>query len=153
MARKRFSTKLELDRRGACSFIVPEDVVEWLGAGKQPPVNVTINGYPYRTRISVYDGASFVMLRKDVQAGAGVGPGDRATVTVELDEAPREVDVPPDLARALNRDRAAQAAFDKLSYTHRKEYTRWITEAKREETRKRRVERAADMLRRGVKNP
>jgi hypothetical protein len=153
VARKRFSTKLELDRRGACSFVVPDDVVDGLGAGKRPPVNVTINGYPYRSRIGAYDGSSFVMLRKDIQKGAGVGPGDRVTVTVELDEAPREVDVPADLARALNRDRAAQAAFDKLSYTHRKEYTRWITEAKREETRKRRVDRAAEMLRRGVKNP
>ncbi|MCA1834637.1 MAG: YdeI/OmpD-associated family protein [Actinomycetota bacterium] len=153
MARKRFSARLEEDERGACSFVVPDEIVGSLGAGKRPPVNTTINGYPYRTRVAVYDGVSYVALRKDIQAGASLGPGDRVTVTIELDESPREIDVPPDLARALNGDRAAQAAFDKLSFTHRKEYTQWITDAKREETRRRRVGRAVEMLRGGVKTP
>jgi hypothetical protein len=145
--------KLDAGERGMVSFVVPEDVVESLGSGKRPPVNVTINGYPYRTRVAVYSGVSYVGLRKDIQAGAGVKAGDRVSVTIELDHAPREVEVPADLARALNGDRVAQQAFDKLSYTHRKEYARWIEEAKRDDTRRRRVNRAVEMLRGGRMNP
>jgi hypothetical protein len=153
MAPKKLTVQLEENERGRVSFAVPDTLVDSLGAGKRPPVHATINGFPYRTRVAVYGGVSYIGLRKDVQAGAGVGPGDRVTVTISLDDTPREVDLPPDLARALNRDRAAQAAFDKLSFTHRKEYVVWIEEAKRDDTRKRRVDRTAEMLRQGKNHP
>jgi len=153
VAHKKLKVKLERDERGAVSFTVPEDVVESFRSGKRPPVQTTINGYPYRTRVAVYGGISYVMLRKDVLDGAGVSAGDRVEITIDLDQAPREVEVPPELTRALNADRAAQAAFEKLSYTHRKEYARWIVEAARDETRRRRVERAIEMLRAGRQHP
>src|SRR5438132_1494849 len=153
VAAKKLKAKLERDDRGAVSFAIPEEVVESFRSGKRPPVQTTINGYPYRTRVAVYGGVSYVMLRKDVLEGAGVGPGDSVEVTIDLDQAPREVDVPPELTRALNADRAAQAAFEKLSYAHRKEYVRWIGEAKRDDTRRRRVQRAVEMLRAGRQAP
>ena len=74
-------------------------------------------------------------------------------MAIELDSAPREVDVPDDLAAALAGEPAARQFFDGLSFTHRKEYADWIAEAKREETRARRVERALAMLRERVKHP
>jgi hypothetical protein len=153
VAAKKLKAKLQRDDRGTVSFVVPEDVVESFRSGKRPPVQTTINGYPYRTRVAVYGGVSYVMLRKDVLAGAGVDAGDSVNVTIDLDQAPREVEIPPELTRALNADRAAQAAFEKLSYTHRKEWARWIAEARREETRRRRVARAVEMLRAGRKEP
>ena len=72
---------------------------------------------------------------------------------VALDDAPREVDVPPELAAVLERDREAAEAFEKLSYTHRREYARWIAEAKRAETKERRLTKAAKMLRGGTRSP
>ena len=153
MAAKNLKVKLQLDDRGAVSFVVPEDVVESFRSGKRPPVQTTINGYPFRTRVAVYGGVSSVMLHKEILDGAGVGAGDTVNVTIDLDQAPRELEMPPELTRALNADRAAQAAFEKLSYTHRKEYAKWIADAAREETRKRRVARAVEMLRAGKQSP
>ena len=83
----------------------------------------------------------------------GASAGNTYDVDVELDTAPRTVDLPPDLAAALAKDPEARSAFDALSYTHRKEYVRWITEAKRDETRQRRLHRSIELLREGVKTP
>jgi len=79
--------------------------------------------------------------------------GDELQVTMELDDEPREVEVPPALAAALANDDAARGAYEGLSFTHRKEYARWIDEAKRPETRERRVRRAIEMLNEGIKHP
>ena len=79
----------------------------------------------------------------------GVQAGDEAAVTIELDEAPREVEVPVDLAAALAADPQAAASFEQMAFTHRKEYARWIAEAKRDETRQRRVAQAVEMIKAG----
>jgi uncharacterized protein YdeI (YjbR/CyaY-like superfamily) len=76
----------------------------------------------------------------------GVGPGDKVTVVLEPDTAPRTVDVPADLKKALKTNPRAQASWDRYSYTHRKEFANWITEAKKPETRARRLEKAIEML-------
>lgn len=88
-------------------------------------------------------------LNRAVRQEAGVEAGDTVDVTLELDTAPRALEVPDELAKALADDSAAQRVFDRLAYTHRKEYARWIAEAKREETRQRRVAQALEMLRQG----
>jgi len=88
-------------------------------------------------------------LNRAVRQEAGVEAGDTVDVRLELETAPREVEVPQALTNALAEDPAARAAFDRLSYTHRKEYARWIAEAKRDETRNRRVAQALEMLRQG----
>ena len=79
--------------------------------------------------------------------------GDCVTVEVELDTEPREVEVPPELAEALEPEPELRAFFDGLSYTHRREYAEWVAEAKRVETRRRRAAKAVELLRDGVDAP
>jgi uncharacterized protein YdeI (YjbR/CyaY-like superfamily) len=92
-------------------------------------------------------------VTKAQRDAAGAEIGDEVDVEVELDDAAREVDVPPELAAVLEGDSEAAQAFEKLSYTHRREYARWIAEAKRAETKERRVAKAAEMLRSGTRSP
>jgi uncharacterized protein YdeI (YjbR/CyaY-like superfamily) len=88
-------------------------------------------------------------LSREVRDSAGVEAGDTVDVAIELDTMPREADVPEKLAGALAADPAAKAAFESLAFTHRKEYARWVADAKREETRDRRVTQTIQMLREG----
>jgi len=131
---------------------VPFDAKAEYGSARAP-VRCTINGVEYRSRLSVYAGTTYLGLRKDVRDAAGVSVGDEVQVTMELDDKPREVAVPPALATALAGDDAASEVYEGLSFTHRKEYARWIDEAKRPETRERRVRRAIEMLNEGIKHP
>jgi uncharacterized protein YdeI (YjbR/CyaY-like superfamily) len=94
-------------------------------------------------------GEFLVGLSRAVREAAGVEAGDTTTLELELDTEPREVDVPAALTAALEEAPEARAAFEGMAFTHRKEYARWIEEAKREETRERRVEQAVEMLRQG----
>jgi hypothetical protein len=128
------------------SVPVPPEAVAALGDLKRPPVQVTLNGYTYRTTIAVYGGKSYLGLRREVREAAAVSPGQRLTVTLALDEQPRTVDVPDDLARELERDPGAQSAFARLSYTNQKEYVAWIQAAKRPETRMRRIAQTVEKL-------
>lgn len=96
-------------------------------------------------------GEFLVGANREVREQAGVAAGDPVVVKLELDTAPREVAVPEPLERALSQDEKARSAFEALAYSHRKEYARWISEAKREETRQRRVSQALAMLRDGKK--
>jgi uncharacterized protein YdeI (YjbR/CyaY-like superfamily) len=121
-----------------------------IGEGaKRFPVVATVNGHTWRTSVARMGGEFLVGLNREVRTAAGAEAGDEVDVTLELDTAPREVELPEDLAAALASDPAAKAAFEGMSFTHRKEYARWITEAKREETRSRRVEQALERLREG----
>jgi len=109
-------------------------------------VQASFNGVPYRGSIVRMGGVTMLGVTKAIMAEAGAGPGDAIDVVVEKDEAPREVEVPPELRKALKRNRAAAAAWDRLSFSHRREYVGHIAEAKREETRARRVERTIEAL-------
>lgn len=131
---------------------LPFDPREAFGRARAP-VRVTIGGFTFRTTVAVYGGQSMIGLNKANRAGAGVEAGDRVTVELELDTEPRKVEVPAELAEALAADPALREFFDGLSYTHRREYAEWITEAKRDETRRRRVAQAVEMLRDGVRTP
>jgi hypothetical protein len=117
------------------------------------PIRGTVNGAPFRTTTAVYGGAAYLGVARALRQAAGAGIGDEVDVVVELDDAPQEVDVPAELAAVLKRDPEAARAFEGLSYTHRKEYARWIAEAKRTETKERRLAKAAQMLRDGVRTP
>lgn len=130
----------------ATGFEVPPDAVEALGQGKRPKVTVSIDGYRYRSTVAVMGGKFVLPLARAHRDAAGVKAGDTVEVTLELDTAPREVDVPKDFAAALKKA-GARAAFDKLSFTHRKEHVRAIEEAKAPQTRQRRIEKAVAMLR------
>lgn len=137
--------------RGPAAAVVLDDIqVDAVGEGaKRFPVAATINGYTWRTTVSRMRGEFLFGLSRAVREGAGVEAGDVVELGLELDTAPREVEMPVALAEALAGDPVASAAFDSLAYTHRKEYARWIDEAKREETRGRRVTQALEMLREG----
>jgi len=142
-----------LQARGPAAAVVLDDnQVAELGEGKKRfPVRATINGYSWRTTVTPVRGENLLGLNREVRTGAGVEAGDTVEVLIELDAEPREVELPEALATALAGDAAAQAAFEALSFTHRKEYARWIAEAKREETRDKRVAEALTRLRAGQK--
>jgi uncharacterized protein YdeI (YjbR/CyaY-like superfamily) len=133
-------------------LVVPLDVRALWGEAR-PPVKGTVNGVPYRSRLSVYGGETMLGLTNAFRAQAGIAAGDEVEVTMERDDEPREVEVPPALQAKLDADEIASAAFAKLSFTHRREYAQWIAEAKKEETRERRAAKAVEMLREGVKTP
>ena len=127
---------------------MPFDAKDVFGEAR-PAVAGTLNGTPFRGRLSVYGGVTYLGLNKEVRQAAGLEVGDDVEVVLDRDEAPREVEIPPELLAAFERDSAAKAAFDKLAFTHRKEYARWIAEAKKEETRERRAAKALVMLKGG----
>ncbi len=130
----------------ATGIEVPADVVEQLSSGKRPKVVVTIRGYSYRSTVAVMGGRYLIALAAAHREKAGVAGGDRVRVTVELDTADRTVEVPKDFAAAMRKTAGTRAAFDALSYTHRKEHVRAIEDAKKPETRARRIAKAIDAL-------
>jgi hypothetical protein len=149
----RFTATLEDAGRGGGRWVkLPFDGRETFGEAR-PPVRGTVNGAPFRSRLAVYGGVTVLGLNREIRDAAGIDVGDELDIVMERDDAPREVEVPDQLATALATDATARAAFDGLSFTHRKEYARWIDEAKREETRERRVAKALEMLRAGTKHP
>jgi len=143
--------KTQLQPRGqACAVILDDAQVAAVGEGaKRFPVVATINGYTWRTSVTRMGGEFLLGLNREVREGAGVDTGDEVDVAVELDAAPREVEVPEALATALAADPEAQASFDRMAFTHRKEYARWIADAKQEQTRQRRLGQALEMIRAG----
>jgi Bacteriocin-protection, YdeI or OmpD-Associated/Domain of unknown function (DUF1905) len=149
-----FEAVLEAAERGpGCGIRIPFDPKTVLGSGRAP-VTVTVNRHePFPTTTAVYGGIAWIGLRKDQQAAFGVRVGDRVQVTVERDKAPREVTPPEELSLALAEAPDAAARYAELSYTHRKEYARWVGDAKRVETRHARAAKAVTMLRQGVRTP
>jgi hypothetical protein len=130
--------------------VLDDEQVAAVGEGaKRFPVVATVNGYTWRTSVARMGGEFLVGLNRAVRDGAGVAAGDTVEVRLELDEAPRDVDVPEALAAALAADDEARDTFEKLAYTHRKEFARWVEEAKRDETRERRVANTLAMLHKG----
>jgi len=126
---------------------VPEEVVEALGEGKRPPVTITINGHSWKSRIAIMRGRYLIGLSNANRQAAGVATGDEVQVEVELDVEPRVVVEPTDFAHALDADPAARAAYDRLSYSHKREHVGAIESAKKPETRSRRIEAAVAKLR------
>jgi Bacteriocin-protection, YdeI or OmpD-Associated/Domain of unknown function (DUF1905) len=147
----RIQLRTRLQPRGPAAAVVLDDTqVAEVGEGaKRFPVVATVNGYTWRTSVARMGGEFLVGLNREVRQGAGVEAGDEVDVTLALDSAPREVEVPEALAAALAADPRAKAAFESMAFTHRKEYARWVAEAKREETRERRVQQALEMIRAG----
>ncbi len=133
----------------ATGIQVPDEVVEKLGSGRRPPVVVTIGGYTYRTTVASMGGDFWIPLAAEHRESAGVAAGQEVDVDIELDSAPREVALPDDLAAAM--DGTARAAFDGLAPSHRKEWVRWVEEAKKPETRTARIEKTVAGLRAGRK--
>jgi hypothetical protein len=144
--RKRFRAILETDDESAFTYIkIPFDVKTVFGKARLP-VRVTVNGYGYRSTLAPYGGVHYLGVNQTVRQGAQVKAGDRVIVTLEADEAPRTIKPPTDLARALRTSPAAQARWKQLSFTHQKEYVAAIEDAKKPETRLRRIEKTIEQL-------
>ena len=145
----RFRTTILQAGKTATGIHIPDEVVEALGAGRRPPVRVTVNGYAYRSTVAVVDGRFMVGVSADNRAAAGVKGGDEVDVQIELDTAPRELSVPADFAAALDAEPAARATFDALSYSNRSFHVLSIEGAKTDETRQRRIAKSVAALREG----
>jgi len=149
MGSVRFTATLESCGPAAAVVLDDERVAEVGEGAKRFPVVATVNGYTWRTTVSRMRGQFLLGLNRAVRREAGVEAGEAVEIKLELDTAPREVEPPEALAKALAEDSEVRATFDRLAYTHRKEFARWIGEAKRDETRQRRVGQAVEMLRVG----
>jgi hypothetical protein len=145
----RFHTTILQGDKTATGIQIPDEVVEALGAGKRPPISVTIRGYTYRSTVAVMGGAYMVGVSAENRAGAGVKGGDQVDVDIELDTAPREVMVPPDFASALDAEPNARRTFEGLSYSNKSWHVLQIEGAKTDETRQRRIARSVEALKAG----
>lgn len=152
-AAKRFRVLLEPCAGSTAAMLtVPFDAAKRFGTRARVPVRCTVNGFTFRSSIFPKgDGTHYMVVNREARAGANVGGGQTVTMTMERDDEPRVITPPTELARALKSNKAAQAAWDKLSFTHRKEYARAVEEAKRPETRQRRVEHTLAELSAGKK--
>ena len=138
----------------ALSINFPYDVQEIYGVRGQVKVKVTYDGIPYRGSLAkMGHHCHFLLVRKDIRKQLGKNPGDSVRVTVQRDTEERVVEVPPELAGLFEENPEAKARYDKLSYTHRKEYVQWINEAKRPETRQNRLAKTIEMLLNHKKHP
>jgi Bacteriocin-protection, YdeI or OmpD-Associated/Domain of unknown function (DUF1905) len=145
----RFTATVELHGRSATGIAVPPEVVEGLGAGKRPAVTVAIGGHTYRSTIASMGGRFLLPVSAENRTAAGVAAGDEVEVDVEVDAAPRTVEVPADLAAALDADPEVRRRFDELPFTYRKEHVRSVVDAKAEATRLRRIGKVLSALRQG----
>lgn len=142
-----FTTKL-LQSGNNVGIHVPDEIVASFGVGKRVPVVVTVNGgYSYRNTISSMGGRSLISFNADTRSKTGLGGGDEAEITLELDDAPRAVEMPAEFAEALKDDPDAAAAWARLAPSHQKEHARAIAEAKGDDTRARRIAKAIEKLR------
>ena len=145
----KFRVLIEGAGKTAAGIEVPPEVVAALGQTKRPPVRVTINGYTYRSTVAVLGGRFMVGVSNEVRTNAGVAAGDEVEVDMEVDTAPREVAVPPELARELAGDAAASRAFEALSYSRKRLLVDPVANAKTAETRDRNIAKALSSLRQG----
>ena len=141
------------DARGAATFItLPFDVKALFGRARCP-VRVTINDHTWRTTTQVYGDDYHIVVNADARSAASVDAGDSVRVQVKKDDTVRTTEVPPELAVRLRTDAEAKDAFEALAPSHRREYARWVAEAKLPQTRVRRADVALERIKTGVRRP
>ena len=152
MSNKQTFTATIQNAGGGGAFVeVPFDVEKEFGS-KRPKVKAMIEGVPYRGILTRMGTDCHILgIRKEIREQIGKTFGDDVTIVVEPDTEPRLIEVPVELAKAFKREKEAKALFEKLSYTHQREYVNWIDEAKREETRQNRIAKTIEMLKKGKK--
>lgn len=150
MGKQSFPAQILSASGGGAYVEIPFDVEEAYGTRGQVKVKATFDGYPYRGSIfPMGKGRHILIVRKEVQKAIGKTIGETVQVTLERDAEPRNVAVPGDFQAALEKNPTAKAIFEKLAYTHRKEYVEWIESAKKPETRQRRIQKALEMIGQG----
>jgi len=143
---KKFKSTLEGDPAGkieTAHLVLPFDTAEVWGK-KRVPVRVTINGHTWRTTVANMHGCQFIGINAEVRKAAGVKAGDTVTVTLEPDTEKRDIEIPAALRTALGPQLTAR--LEALAFTHKKEFVRWYAEAKKDDTRARRLKRMKEML-------
>ncbi|HEX3682461.1 MAG TPA: YdeI/OmpD-associated family protein [Bryobacteraceae bacterium] len=153
MKKYRFKGKIQAGDGGGAYVVFPYEVETEFGTRGKVPVKATFNGVPYTGSLIKYGAPQHMLpMLKAIREETGKGVGDTVSVELWKDEEERAVEAPAPFQAAMKKA-GVLAAFERLSYTHRREYCRWITEAKKEETRARRLEKAVQMLQDGVKTP
>jgi Bacteriocin-protection, YdeI or OmpD-Associated/Domain of unknown function (DUF1905) len=154
MAEKKlkFRTKIQGKDAGVVAAIAPPvDVIEWFGTRARVPIRGTINGFPFRSSLMPCGNARMMPVNKTLCQGAGVQPGDFVEVVIERDNEERTVEAPPELRKELVKSKVAQANWEKMSFTNKKEMANAISGAKQEETRTRRLAKVMQVLKSGAK--
>lgn len=153
MKKYKFTAKIEAGDGGGAYVLFPYDVEKEFGVRGRLPVTATFDGVAYTGSLMKYGHPQHTLgITKAIREQIGKDPGDTVTVELCRENEIRTVEVPALLANAMKREKLLPF-FESLSYTHRKEYCRWISEAKKEETRLKRVQKAVEMLKNGVKTP
>jgi bacteriocin resistance YdeI/OmpD-like protein/uncharacterized protein DUF1905 len=153
MTQKQTFTAIIQNPGGGGAFVeVPFDVEKEFGS-KRPKIKAMIEGVSYRGILTRMGTDCHILgIRKEIREQIGKTFGDEVTIRIEPDTEPRVIEIPEDLMKELKKDKEAKAFFDKLSYTHQKEYVVWVTEAKKEETRQNRIIKTIEMLKKGKRN-
>jgi hypothetical protein len=153
MKKYKFKAKIQAGDKGGAYVLFPYDTGKEFGTTGKVPINATFDGVPYMGSLIRYGNPLHMLgVLKGIRQQTGKGPGDTVEVVIWKDERVRTVEVPAQFENLLERE-GLLSVFEKLSYTHRKEYCRWITDAKKEETRLRRLKKAMAMLKKGVSGP
>ena len=153
MRKYKFKAKLEAGAGGGAYVLFPYDTGKEFATQGKVPVKAAFNGVPYAGSLIKYGHPQHMLaVLKAIREQTGKGPGDTIEVVVWRDEEVRTLEVPAQFEKLMKKQ-GLLPFFEKLSYTHRKEYCRWITEAKKEETRAKRLDKAIEMLKKKVKTP
>jgi hypothetical protein len=153
MKKYKFSAEIQAGDGGGAFVFFPYDTEKEFSTKGKVPVKATLDGVPYTGSLIKYGFPQHALgVLKAIRDQIGKGPGDTIEVVVWRDEAERTLSVPPQFEEVLKKE-GLLPFFEELSYTHRKEYCRWITEARKEETRLKRLEKAIEMLKKGVRTP
>jgi hypothetical protein len=149
----KFNARIESASLGGACVYFPYNVEEEFGTRGRVPVKATFDGVPYSGSMVKYGAPLHILgILKSIREQIGKGPGDTVEVTIQKDDTERTVDVPAEFQQLLKKEKLLPV-FEKLSYSHKREYCRWVAEAKREETRANRLVKAVELLRSGVKTP
>lgn len=144
----RYSTAMHLIGRNT-GIPVPDEVLDALGGGRRPAVDVSVNGYRYRSTVGAMGGKALIPFSAEHRAASGLAGGDALEVELRIDTAPRETAVPEDLAAALEAAGLTEA-FGRLAPSHRKAHVTAVEGAKAPETRQRRIASAVEKVRSGA---
>jgi hypothetical protein len=143
----RFKVRIQGKEAGVVAAITPPvDVAEYFGTRGRVPVCGTINGFPFRSSLMPCGGPHMMPVNKALCAGAGAKPGDTVDIVMARDDEVRTVEPPPELKKALTKNKKAKKRWDSLAFTHKKEMAVSIRDAKQEETKKRRLAKVMDVL-------
>jgi hypothetical protein len=151
MKKLEFTVKLEGKGTSVAWLNAPFDVIKVFGTRARVPVRGTINGFAFRSSLMPMGGCHGMAINKSMRDGAGVKPGDAVSVVMERDEGKRIVEAPALLKKEMAKSKTTQAKWEKLSFTNKKEIALSISSAKQEETRRRRLAKAMDILKTGKK--